>query len=68
LSELKVRVGANEADLQNIPDLIRTEFRLTNGQIARLTHDVAQLRELSTRMDALQRVIAEMLTERDRKG
>jgi predicted secreted protein len=53
--------------MQSIPDLIRAEFRLTNSQIARLSRDVAELRELPAKMDALQRVVAEMLTERDAK-
>ena len=67
MSALKARVGANEADMQSIPDLIRAEFRLTNSQIARLSRDVAELRELPAKMDALQRVVAEMLVERDPK-
>ena len=54
----------NEA---NIAELIRAEFRLTNSQIARLSRDVALLRDIPAKMDALQRVIAEMLAERDRK-
>ena len=29
--------------MKNIPDLIKTEFRLTNSQIARLSRDVAGL-------------------------
>ena len=41
MSALKARVGANEADMQSIPELIRAEFRLTNSQIARLSRDVA---------------------------
>jgi hypothetical protein len=68
MSALKARVGANEADMQSIPDLIRAEFRLTNSQIARLSRDVAELLELPAKMDALQRVVAEMLVERDPKG
>ena len=67
MSTLKARVGANEADMQSIPDLIRAEFRLTNSQIARLSRDVAELRELPAKMDALQRGVAEMLVERDPK-
>jgi hypothetical protein len=70
---LKARVGTNEEDLKSIPDLIRTEFRLTNSQISRLTNDVAQLRdlprkfnELEAKFDTLPRIIAEMLAERDK--
>jgi hypothetical protein len=70
VSDLKARVGANDEDMQNIPELIRTEFRLTNSQIARLSRDVAEfkegfakLRDLPERVDALQRVMAEFVVE-----
>jgi uncharacterized protein involved in exopolysaccharide biosynthesis len=77
----KARVGATEDDLKNIPDLIRTEFRLTNSQIARLTMEVGQLRELPSKFNALQlkfdeleakvdalpRIVAELVAERDRR-
>ena len=68
VSALKSRVGIHDDELANIPELIRTEFRLTNSQIARLSRDVGLLRDLPAKMDALQRVVAEMLAERDRKG
>ena len=72
MSALKARVGANETDMQSIPDLIRAEFRLTNSQIARLSRDVAELRDLPAKVDALPRVVAEvmleMLAERDKNG
>lgn len=74
MTALKARVGANEEDMQSIPDLIRAEFRLTNSQIARLSRDVAelqrqvgQLSDLPAKFDALPRVVAEMIAERDRK-
>jgi uncharacterized small protein (DUF1192 family) len=67
MSSLKARVGANEADLQSIPELIKTEFRLTNSQIARLSRHVAELRELPAKVDALPRVVAEILAERNKK-
>ena len=41
MSALKERVGANEEDVQSIPDLIKMEFRLANSQIARLSRDVS---------------------------
>jgi hypothetical protein len=70
VSDLKARVGANDEDMQNIPELIRTEFRLTNSQIARLSRDVAEskegfakLRDLPEKVDALQRVMAEFVVE-----
>ena len=56
--------------MQSIPDLIRAEFRLTNSQIARLSRDVAELRELPAKVDALPQscseVMLEMLAERDK--
>lgn len=67
MSALKERVGASEDDAKNLPELIKAEFRLTNSQIARLSRDVAELREVPAKMDTLQRVMPEMLTERDRK-
>ena len=82
MTALKERVGANEEDMQSIPDLIRMEFRLGNSQIARLSRDVAELQrdvvsltakfgDLSGRVDTLPRVVAElvaeMLAERDKK-
>jgi outer membrane murein-binding lipoprotein Lpp len=72
VSALKARVGANEEDLANIPELIRTEFRLTNSQIARLSRDVAELRDLPAKVDAMPKAVAEvmmeLLADRDRKG
>ena len=77
MSALKTRVGANEEDVSNIPDLIKMEFRLANSQnarasrdIAALTRDVAELKagqqNLAAKVDALPRVIAELLGERDK--
>jgi len=74
MSALKARVGTNEEDLQNIPELIRTEFRLTNSQIARLSRDVTEVQrglgdltskvgDLPEKFDALQRVMAEFVVE-----
>lgn len=76
MSELKERVGACEDDARNIPDLIKLEFRLTNSQIARLSHDVAELQrgmsEMQGKVEALPRVVAELvvetLAERDSKS
>ncbi len=67
MSTLKARVSADEEDAKNIPELIKTEFRLTNSQIARLSRDVAELRDLPAKVDALPRVVAEMLAERDKR-
>jgi len=66
-----------EHTIRNIPDLIKTEFRLTNSQIARLSQgaaelrrdvgelqrDVAKLRDLPEKVDALQGVMAEFVVE-----
>jgi hypothetical protein len=69
MTALKARVDIVEGDSKNIPGLIKTEFRLSNSQIARLSRDVA---ELPAKVDVLPRVVAElvveMLAERDRKN
>jgi hypothetical protein len=72
---LKARVSDHEEDAKSIPELIKVEFRLTNSQIARLSRDVAELQrgfgDLGTKVDALPRVVAELVTEmldeRDRR-
>jgi len=71
---LKARVDTADEELKSMPDLIKAEFRLTNSQIARLSRDVAglhrevgELRDLPAKVDALPRVIAEILAERDKK-
>ena len=81
ISALKERVGANEEDARNIPDLIKLEFRLASSQRAKLSSDVADLQgrmgkmeakfeTLEGKFDALPRVVAELvveaLNERDR--
>jgi regulator of replication initiation timing len=67
MSDLKARVGANAEDMQNIPELIRTEFRLTNSQISRLSRDVAELKrgfgDLTGKLEAMPRVVAELVVE-----
>ena len=74
MSALKARVATNEEDLQNIPELIKIEFRLANSQMARLSRDVADLQrglgdltskvgDLPEKVDALQRVMAEFVVE-----
>jgi hypothetical protein len=71
---LKARVTTNEDDVMSIPDLIRTEGQFTRSQIARLSHDVAELQakvgDLTGKVDALPRVVAELVVETlgDRKG
>ena len=67
LSDLKAKVEDYDADLQNIPDLIRTESRFTKVQIDRLTRDVAGLDRrfdtLEAKVDALPRALAEIVKE-----
>jgi outer membrane murein-binding lipoprotein Lpp len=71
MSALKTRVGANEEDVSNIPDLIKMEFRLANSPMARLSRDVAELKagqlDLTAKVDALPSVVAELLGERDER-
>jgi predicted nucleic acid-binding Zn-ribbon protein len=78
MATLKARVTDHEEDTKSIPDLIKIEFRLANSQIARLSRDVAELQRglgevngkadgLAAKVDALPRVLAEMLAERDKQ-
>jgi hypothetical protein len=60
---LKARIATNEEDVKNLPDLIRTEARFTNSQIARLSHEVAELRDLPAKVEALPRVMSELMVE-----
>jgi hypothetical protein len=67
MSALKARVGTHEEDMTNIPELIKTEFRLANSQIARLSRDVAELQrgfnDLTGKVDAMPRALAELMAE-----
>jgi hypothetical protein len=67
VAALKDRLGANEDDMKSIPDLIKLEFRLASSQNARLSRDVAemktQLGEVVAKVEALPRVLAEMLAD-----
>lgn len=63
VADLKGRVETHQEELDNIPELIKTEFRLTNSHIARLSRDVVELRELPSKVDALHRVMAEMFAD-----
>jgi hypothetical protein len=69
VATLKARAADHEEDTRSIPDLIKIEFRLANSQIARLSRDVAELQrgfgDLAAKVDALPRVLAEMLDERN---
>ena len=71
VSRLEERVGLLEHEWQNIPELIEMRFRLTDSKIARLQTDMTVVKrdvaELKGGMDALPRVLAEMLDERDKR-
>jgi hypothetical protein len=60
MSALKERVGSNEDDMKNIPELIRVEFRLANSRTARLASDLS---DLQRKVDAMPKVIAELVSE-----
>ena len=68
VSRLEERVGLLENEWQNIPELIEMRFRLTDSKIARLQTDMTVVKrdvaELKSGMEALPRVLAEMLDER----
>ena len=67
LSDIKAKVASIDEDVQNIPDLIKTESRFTKTQIDRLTRDVAGLDrrfdKLEAKVDALPRALAEIVKE-----
>jgi prefoldin subunit 5 len=60
MSALKARVTIIDEDMKNIPNLIKTEFRFTNTQIARLSSEVAELQELRGDVQELQRKVGEL--------
>jgi predicted nucleic acid-binding Zn-ribbon protein len=60
VSVLKERMDANDEDMKNIPELIKLEFRLANSRTARLENEVS---ELHRKVDAMPKVIAELVTE-----
>ena len=56
--------------MKSIPDLIKVEFRLNSSRIARLAQDladlqrdVARLRDLPEKVDAIPRVLTQLLAE-----
>ena len=63
LTTLKARVDTIDEDVTGIPDLIKTESRLTNSRIARLAADLEKLSDLPAKVDALPRVVAELVVE-----
>ena len=66
------RVGTLEREWANIPDLIDLRFRQVDSKFSRVFSELDQLRTDVTVMkgslDALPRILAEMLAERDRRG
>ncbi len=72
LAAMKAKTSGHDVDLANIPDLLRMEFRLMDSRIAKLTRDMSELNELPRKVDALPRVVAELVVEmmqaRGKKG
>jgi hypothetical protein len=40
LASVKERIGVIDADMKNLPDLIKIEFRLVESRLARVLHDL----------------------------
>ncbi len=61
-----------KAEWQGIPDLIEARLRLTDSRVARVQTEVTGLARrvssLVAKVDALPRVLAEMLDERAKQG
>ena len=64
---VEVEVADLRQEWQNIPDLIDARLRLTDSRVARLSNEMAVVKrsvaELSGKVDALPRILAEMLAE-----
>jgi predicted nucleic acid-binding Zn-ribbon protein len=82
LAALKARVEVHNAELVNIPDLIKVEFRFVNSRFTRLDQEISEARDRMDTMDVrlgklteavdrmprvLAEVVKEMLDERDRR-
>ena len=69
------RVGTLEREWANIPDLIDLRFRQVDSKFGRVFAELDDMkkemsefkRELNDKVDALPRVLAEMIAERDRR-
>ena len=68
-----------KSEWQGIPDLIEARLRLTDSRVARLSSEFVELKRATTglagrvgsleaKVDALPRVLAEMLDERAKQG
>ena len=78
VARVEERVTSLDQEWQNIPDLIETRLRLTDSRVARLSADMVDVKKaisgldgkmnsLEAKVDALPRILAEMLEERDRR-
>lgn len=62
---LKGRVDTIDEDMRNIPNLINTHFRFVESQFSRV---FTRLENLERKVDAMPRVIAEMIAEQKKSG
>lgn len=82
MAALKARVEVHNAELVNIPELIKVEFRFVNSRFTRVDQEFSEARErmdsmegrlgkLAEAVDRMPRILAEvvkeMLDERDRR-
>jgi hypothetical protein len=70
VTDLEEGFASLQQEWLNIPDLIEARLRLTDSRVARLSSDMVgvkrSLAELTGKVDALPRALAEMLAERDK--
>jgi hypothetical protein len=82
MAALKARVEVHNAELVNIPELIKVEFRFVNSRFTRIDQEFSEARDRMDTMEgrlgklteavdrmprALAEVVKEMLDERDRR-
>jgi hypothetical protein len=64
---LKERQAATDADVQNLPELVKLEHKFTNTRIDRLGRDIDDLKidveRLKDTVEKLPRVVAEIVHE-----
>ena len=71
MASLKAKVVVIDEDMQNIPNLIKTESRFLSSQISRVSNEMGEVRrdmadmkrELTAKVDALPRIVAEIVQE-----
>ena len=70
VTALEEPIGHREQEWQSIPELVDARLRLTDSRVARLSSDMATVKRslsaLEGKVDALPRVLAEMLATRER--